>query len=93
MGEIAGPATTLQVLDRITITRERARQDHAYRPGHVVEFLTALPSQRMARGDRGTVISMESGWVVLGMTDGSRRSFVPGRLPRTCATMLCRSTR
>ncbi len=82
LGEIGGPATPLRVLDRITITREGARQDHAYRPGHVVEFLTALPSQGMARGDRGTVISMEPGRVVLGMSDGSRRAFVPGRLPR-----------
>lgn len=82
MGEIAGDGASIRVLDRVTITREGARQIHAYRPGHVVEFQTNLPSQRMVSSDRGTVLSVQRDRVVLDMVDGSRRLFVPDRLPR-----------
>lgn len=81
-GELSGPAMTLTVLDRVTVTREGARQERAYKVGRVVEFRTDLPSQQLARGTRGTVIGVERGQVVLRMADGSHRLFLPDRLPR-----------
>lgn len=81
-GEIGGRAVVLQVLDRVTSTREGARQERAYRPDHIVEFRTDLPSQQLRRGDRGTVVSVDRGQVVLRMTDGRHRLFVPGQLRR-----------
>lgn len=81
-GELGERSVTLSVLDRVTVTREGARQERAYEPGRVVEVRTDLPSQQLARGDRGTVIGVESGQVVLRMADGSHRLFLPGRLPR-----------
>jgi len=81
-GELGDRPITLPVLDRVSATREGTRQEQAYRPGHVVEFRTNLPSQRMAAGDRGTVVSTERGQVALRMTDGQHRLFLPDRLPR-----------
>lgn len=80
--ELGEQSVSLTVLDRVTTTREGARQEQAYRPGHIVEVRTDLPSQGMARGDRGTVVSVERGQVVLRMTDGQHRPLLPGRLPR-----------
>lgn len=81
-GELSGPAMTLSVLDRVTITREGARQERAYQVGRVVDIRTDLPSQQLARGTRGTVVGVERGQVVLRMADGSHRLFLPDRLPR-----------
>jgi ATP-dependent exoDNAse (exonuclease V) alpha subunit len=81
-GEIGGPSVTLSVLDRVTVTREGARQERAYEAGRVVEFRTDLSSQQLARGTRGTVVGVERGQVVLRMADGSHRLFLPDRLPR-----------
>lgn len=81
-GELGGQKMTLQVLDRVTVSREGARQARAYQPGHVVEFRTDLPSQQLARGDRGTVVSVDCGQVLLRMADDSQRLFLPDRLPR-----------
>ncbi len=81
-GELGGSSVTLSVLDRVSVTREGARQERAYEGGRVVEFRTDLPSQQLARGDRGTVVGMERGQVVLRMVDGSHRLFLPDRLPR-----------
>lgn len=81
-GELGSHSVTLPVLDRVTATREGARHEQAYRLGHIVEFRTNLPSQRMSTGDRGTVVSIERGSVVLRMTDGQHRLFLPERLPR-----------
>ncbi|WP_298273809.1 MULTISPECIES: MobF family relaxase [Alphaproteobacteria] len=81
-GELSGPAMTLTVLDRVTVTREGARQERAYQVGRVVDIRTDLPSQQLARGTRGLVVGVERGQVVLRMADGSHRLFLPDRLPR-----------
>ena len=80
--ELGERSVTLSVLDRVTVTREGARQERAYERGRVVEFRTDLPSQQLARSDRGTVVGVERGQVVLRMADGSHRLFLPDRLPR-----------
>jgi conjugative relaxase-like TrwC/TraI family protein len=84
-GELAGTGVGLTVLDRVTITREGARQMKGYREGRVIEFRTNLPSQGFERGDRGTVQGIDKGRVVVSMADGSKRQFEPGRLPRNLA--------
>ena len=81
-GELGERSVTLSVLDRVTVTREGARQERAYERGRVVEFWTDLPSQQFARSDRGTVVGVGRGQVVLRMADGSHRLFLPDRLPR-----------
>ncbi len=80
--EIAATGTSFTVLDRINATREGARLMRAYRPGHVVEIRTNLPSQGLVRGDRGVVTGVEGDRVRLGMVDGSEKLFRPGRLAR-----------
>jgi len=82
MGVIGATAYRLNVLDRVTVTKEAARDLRAYREGRVVEFQTNLPSQRLMRGQIGVVLSAEKGVVRLAMRDGSERLFEPGRLPR-----------
>jgi conjugative relaxase-like TrwC/TraI family protein len=84
-GELEGPGIRQTVLDRVTITREGARQMKGYRTGRVVLFRTNLPSQGIQRGDRGVVQGTDKGAVLLAMADGSRRRFEPGRLPRNVA--------
>jgi ATP-dependent exoDNAse (exonuclease V) alpha subunit len=84
-GELQGPGQKLTVLDRVTITREGARQMKGYRQGRIVKFRTNLPSQGLARGDRGIVQGTDKGTVHLAMADGSTRRFEPGRLPRNLA--------
>jgi conjugative relaxase-like TrwC/TraI family protein len=84
-GELQGPGQKLTVLDRVTITREGARQMKGYRKGRVVQIRTNLPSQGLARGDRGVVQGTDKGRVHLAMADGSTRQFEPGRLPRNLA--------
>jgi conjugative relaxase-like TrwC/TraI family protein len=84
-GELQGPGQRQSVLDRVTITREGARQMTGYREGRVVLFRTNLPSQGIQRGDRGVVQGTDKGAVLLAMADGSRRRFEPGRLPRNLA--------
>jgi ATP-dependent exoDNAse (exonuclease V) alpha subunit len=82
MGEIGADAHRFEVLDRVTVTREAARDLRAYREGRVVEVRTDLPSQRLTRGQIGVIVSSEKGIVRLAMRDGSERLFEPGRLPR-----------
>lgn len=84
-GEVEGPGLRQTVLDRVTITREGARQMKGYRTGRVVLFRTNLPSQGISLGDRGVVQGTTEGAVLLAMADGSRRRFEPGRLPRNLA--------
>ncbi len=84
-GELIGKGLSLTVLDRVTITREGARQMKGYREGRIVEFRTNLPSQGIRQGDRGKVQGMDKGPVVLAMADGSQRRFEPDRLPRNLA--------
>jgi len=84
-GEISGTGVGLTVLDRVTVTREGARQMKGYCEGRVIEFRTNLPSQGFERGDRGTVQGIDKGRVVVSMADGSKRQFEPGRLPRNLA--------
>ena len=84
-GELAGKGLSLTVLDRVTITREGARQMKGYREGRIVAFRTNLPSQGIRQGDRGVVQGMDKGQVMLAMTDGSKRRFEPDRLPRNLA--------
>jgi ATP-dependent exoDNAse (exonuclease V) alpha subunit len=84
-GELSGKGQSLTVLDRVTITREGARQMKGYREGRIVAFRTNLPSQGIRQGDRGQVQGMDKGQVVLAMADGSQRRFEPDRLPRNLA--------
>ncbi len=81
-GEIAATGTSFTVLDRVNATKEGARLMRAYRPGHVVEVRTNLPSQGLVRGDRGVVTGVEGDRVRLGMADGTEKLFRPGRLAR-----------
>lgn len=84
-GELDGEEQRLKVLDRVTITREGARQMKGYQDGRIVEFRTDLPSQGFGRGDRGVVRHAEDGKVGLAMADGSVRQFTPDKLPRNLA--------
>lgn len=84
-GELDGEEQRLNVLDRVTITREGARQMKGYQDGRIVEFRTDLPSQGFGRGDRGVVRHAEDGKVELAMADGSARQFTPDKLPRNLA--------
>jgi conjugative relaxase-like TrwC/TraI family protein len=80
-GEIGQDGLSLNVLDRVTITREGARQLKGYQEGRIVEFRTNLTSQGFARGERGTVIEVKNGKVELALAHGELRSFNPSRLP------------
>ena len=81
-GEIAATGTSFTILDRVNATREGARLMRAFRPGHVVEVSTNLPSQALVRGDRGVVTGVEDDRVRLGMADGTEKVFHPGRLAK-----------
>jgi len=81
-GEVGARGVTLEVLDRVTITREGARQLKGYQDGRVVAIETNLRAQGFARGERGTVIGVKDGKVELAMPDGEIRRFDPDRLPR-----------
>jgi conjugative relaxase-like TrwC/TraI family protein len=81
-GEIAVTGAPFTVLDRVNATREGARLIRAYRPGHVVEVRTNLPSQSLTRGDRGVVIGVDGDRVRLGMADGTEKPFWPSRLAK-----------
>ena len=81
-GELDGEEKRVNVLDRVTITREGARQMKGYQDGRIVEFRTDLPSQGFGRGDRGEVKGADDGKVQLAMADGSVRQFTPDKLPR-----------
>ncbi|AUX69157.1 TrwC protein [Porphyrobacter sp. HT-58-2] len=81
-GEIGERGIRLAVLDRVTITREGARQLRGYHEGRVVAFETNLTRQGFARGERGTVLDIRDGKVELAMPDGEIRRFDPDRLPR-----------
>lgn len=81
-GQIGARSIKLEVLDRVTITREGARQLKGYHEGRVVAFQTNLTRQGFARGERGTVIDIKDGKVELAMPDGEIRRFDPHRLPR-----------
>ena len=81
-GEIGAEARTLTVLDRVSITREGARQIRAYQEGRVVEFNTNLPSQDFARGERGVVVAQEGNIITLHMGDGLLKDLEPGRLAK-----------
>lgn len=82
MGEIGPQAMSLTVLERVSVTREGARQMRAYQESRVVEFNTNLPSQDFARGERGVVIGREGKAVTLHMGDGLLKDLEPGRLAK-----------
>lgn len=84
-GELRGEERRLAVLDRVTITREGARQLRGYQDGRIVEFRTNLPRQGFERGERGEVRGVQDGRVTLAMTDGTTRLFAPHKLPRNLA--------
>lgn len=84
-GELSDNRRTLTVLDRVTITREGARQLKGYREGHIVEFRTNLTTQGFNRGERGTVNEVKEGKVELIMAHGELRLLDPSRLPRNLA--------
>jgi conjugative relaxase-like TrwC/TraI family protein len=81
-GDIGQEGVSLTVLDRVTITREGARQLKGYQEGRIVEFRTNLTAQGFARGERGTVSEVKNGKVELAMAHGELRSFDPARLAR-----------
>ena len=80
-GELGANGIRLDVLDRVTITREGARQLKGYHEGRVVAFQTNLPSQNFERGERGEVVDVQDGKVELHMGDGELRTLDPSRLP------------
>lgn len=84
-GEIGGKRVELTVLDRVTISREGARQMRAYRDGRVVEFNSNLKVQGIARGERGLVTDVDDRRVMLRMGDGRMQTFEPHRLARNMA--------
>ena len=81
-GEIGGKRLELTVLDRVTISREGARQMRAYRDGRVVEFNSNLKVQGIARGERGVVMGGDDERVMLRMGDGRMQKFEPHRLAK-----------
>ena len=80
-GELGQRAYHQTVLDRVTVTKEGARQMRAYREGHIVTFNSNLRSQCIRRGDRGRVLEHDGKVVKLEMQDGRTKDFEPGRLP------------
>ena len=84
-GEIGARGLTLDVLDRVTATKEGARLLKGYHEGRIVAFETNLPSQNFRRGDRGEIIDVKDGKVELNMGDGELRKLDPARLPRNLA--------
>ncbi len=84
-GEIGARGLKLDVLDRVTATREGARLLKGYHEGRVVAFETNLPSQNFRRGDRGEIVDVKDGKVELHMGDGELRKLDPARLPRNLA--------
>lgn len=80
-GELGANGIRLDVLDRVTVTREGARQLKGYHEGRVVAFQTNLPSQGFRRGERGEVVDVSDGKVELHMGDGELRALDPSRLP------------
>jgi conjugative relaxase-like TrwC/TraI family protein len=80
-GELGKQAHVQTVLDRVTITKEGARQIRAYREGHIVTFNSNLRAQNIARGERGRVVGHDGERVRLEMQDGRVQTFTPGRLP------------
>jgi conjugative relaxase-like TrwC/TraI family protein len=82
LGEIGGKGVSVAVLDRVTITREGARQLRGYQDGRIVEFASNLSRQGFAKGERGTVVEVKDGKVELQMSGGELRAFDPSRLPR-----------
>ena len=79
--ELGRRAHVQTVLDRVTITKEGARQMRAYREGHIVTFNSDLRAQGIGRGERGRVLDADGKTVRLEMQDGRTQSFVPDRLP------------
>lgn len=80
-GELGTQAHVQTVLDRVTVTKEGARQRRAYREGHIVTFNSNLRSQGIERGERGRVLDHDGKTVRLEMQDGRIHSFTPGKLP------------
>jgi ATP-dependent exoDNAse (exonuclease V) alpha subunit len=81
-GELGRQKISLKVLDRITFTREGARQLKGYQDRRLVEFETNLPKLGFARGEIGEVVNVVDGKVELVMDGGEVRRFDPSRLPR-----------
>lgn len=81
-GEIGQHGVNAMVLDRVTITREGARQLRGYREGRIVEFSSNLKVQGFAKGERGVVAEIKDGKVELQMAGGELRLFDPSRLPK-----------
>lgn len=81
-GEIAPSGVRVDVLDRVNVTREGARLLKGYQPGRVVIVRTDLPSQGLARGDRGVVTGIEGERVRLAMRAGGEKLFRPDALPK-----------
>ncbi len=81
-GELTGKRVRLEVLDRVTITREGARRLGAYAEGRVVELRTDLPTQKLTRGERGVVVAGDGQAVRLRMRSGEVKTFRPDKLPR-----------
>lgn len=81
-GEIGWDGVKVEVLDRVNATREGARHTPFYQPGRVVEVLTDLRSQGLARGDRGVVTRVNGDKVSLKLRSGEERVFRPGKLPK-----------
>ncbi|MEM9084854.1 MAG: MobF family relaxase [Pseudomonadota bacterium] len=84
-GELGANRIELTVLDRVTISREGARQMRAYREGRIVEFMSNLRVQGIDRGERGRVVGLGDGHVILRMNDGRRQKFEPHRLAKNLA--------
>lgn len=68
-GEIGARGLKLDVLDRVTATREGARLLKGYHEGRLVAFETNLPSQGFRRGDRGEIVDVRDGKVELHMAE------------------------
>jgi conjugative relaxase-like TrwC/TraI family protein len=81
-GEIGPDGISLTVLDRVTITKEGARQLKGYQEGRIVEFRSNLNAQGFTRGERGIVSDVKNGKVELLMPDGELRRFDPSRMAR-----------
>lgn len=82
MGELGRDAIELTVLDRVTITKEGARQVKAYREGRIVEVNSSLTTQGIACGERGVVLDADGRTVRLRMQDGREQRFEPHRIAR-----------
>ncbi|QJB68238.1 MobF family relaxase [Parasphingorhabdus halotolerans] len=76
-GRLGKSSVTLSALDRINLTDEQLRYSHEYKPGHVVEFVKSIRTQKLPRGLHTVTRTDWRDRVILRGDDGRERKFKP----------------